>query len=51
MDEKREIGWRVQRLRYERGYTREALAEKTGLSARFLAAVEAGRKARAAAPS
>ena len=44
MDEKREIGWRVQRLRYERGYTREALAEKTGLSARFLAAVEAGRK-------
>lgn len=43
-DEKHEIGRRIQRLRYKRGYTREALAEKAGLSPRFLAAIEGGLK-------
>lgn len=43
-DEKHKIGQRIQSLRYKRGYTREALAEKSGLSTRFLEAVEAGRK-------
>lgn len=43
-NEKNEIGRRIRLLRLERGYTRETLAEMAGLSPRFLAAVEAGRK-------
>ena len=43
-DKKYEIGQRVQHLRYERGYTREALAERAGISSRFLADIETGLK-------
>ena len=43
-NEKDEIGRRIRLLRLEHGYTIETLAEKAGLSARFLAAEEAGRK-------
>ena len=43
-NEKDEIGRRIRLLRLEHGYTIETLAEMAGLSARFLAAVEAGRK-------
>jgi len=41
-DVRARLGHRVRALRDERGWTRRALAERTGLSERFLAQVEAG---------
>lgn len=40
----KEIGERIFRLRSMRGYTRENLAELTGISAKFLYEIENGKK-------
>ena len=38
------IGERIQRLREEHNYTREALAEKADISSKFLYEIEKGKK-------
>lgn len=43
-DKKYEFGQRIQKLRRERGYTNEVLAEKAGISSRFLSDIERGEK-------
>lgn len=44
MDFNAEIGMRIRKVRKERGYTREQLAEYADMSSNFLGAVENGRK-------
>ncbi len=39
-----EIGMRIRKVRRERGYTREQLAEYAEMSSNFLGAVETGQK-------
>jgi len=38
------IGRKIKRIRQERNYTREGLAEAAGISSRFLYEIEMGRK-------
>lgn len=40
----REIGERIYTLRNRRGYTRDELAERTGISVKFLYEIENGKK-------
>lgn len=40
----RSVGLRIVELRQERGWTREAFAERLGVSTRYLARLEAGRQ-------
>ena len=41
---KQEMGKRIEKLREKRGQTREEVAEKAGISTKFLYEVERGRK-------
>lgn len=40
----KEVGERIQQLRIMRGYTRDGMADKAGLSNKFLYEIEAGKK-------
>lgn len=42
--EEKEIGGRIKYLREENNYTRDELAEKIGISAKFLYEIETGKK-------
>ena len=39
-----EAGARIQKMRLKRGYTREAVAELSGISTKFLYEIETGKK-------
>lgn len=44
MLDKEEVGERIKCMRESRGYTREMLAERTGISCKFLYEIEMGKK-------